>query len=108
MHANVTQDTLYRMIAQIAVDAMQLKAAIEYLKSCICCEPFCRFDKPCSRRLACANGNRGAVQQHAGRIKFGREVRNTKLQRLKIGQPRSTLSALLHVVNGPIKKEPPT
>src|SRR5262245_55006171 len=105
MNANVAQYAFNRVIAQIAIAAVQLQAAIDHFESCVGCKAFCLCGEPGGGRLARTDGNCSAVQQQPGRIELCRIVRDTELQRLEIGEPRPKLSALLHVFDSTIEAE---
>ena len=96
---------LDRMIAQIAVAAMQLQAAIDHLEAGIGGKALGLRGERASRRLALADRDRGAMQQQPRGLDLGRIVGDAELQRLEIGQPRAELLALFHVVDGAVEAE---
>src|SRR5262245_37134458 len=103
MDAHVAQDTLNRVIAQIAIAAMQLEAAVDHLESRIGSETLGLSGKPRRHWLALAHCNRGAVQQESRRLQLGCIVCNAELQRLEIGKTRAELLAIFHVTDGAIE-----
>src|SRR5215831_13895858 len=70
MHAHVAQDALDRMIAQIAIAAMQLQAAIDHLETRIGSKALGLGGKTCCGRLTLPDGDRGAMQQQPRRLEF--------------------------------------
>ncbi len=62
MHTNVAQNALDRMIAQIAVAAVQLQAAIDHVEPRIGCKTLCLCGKPGGRRLTRAHRDRRTMQ----------------------------------------------
>src|SRR5665647_3875151 len=93
------------MVAQIAVAAMQLQAAIDHLETGIGGQPFGFGGELRGGGLAIADRYRGAMQQQARRFQLGGVVGNAELQGLEIGEPRAELLALLHVVDGAVETE---
>src|SRR5262245_1449418 len=100
MDAHVAQDTLNRVLAQIAIAAMQWEAASDHLESCIGGKTLGLSGKPRCRWLALAHRNCSAVQEESRRLQLRRIVRNTELQRLEIGKTRAELLAVFHVADG--------
>ncbi len=105
MDAHIAQDALNGMIAQIAITAMQLQAAIHHLEARIGSKALRLRGKPRRRRLALADRHRCAVQQQARGLKFRRIIGNPELQSLKIGKTRAELLALLHILDGAVEAE---
>src|SRR4029078_4981259 len=105
VHPHIAQYALDGIVAQIAITAMQLQAAIDRFKPCICCKPLCLRRKPGAARLARIYRDRRTMQQQARGLNFGRVIGDTKLQRLKIGEPGSELPERFHVIDGAIETE---
>ena len=105
MHAHVAQDAFNGMIAQISVAAMQLQAAIDHLETRIGGKTLGLGRKARRGGLALPDGNRGAMQQQARGLKFGRVVGHAKLQRLEIRKARAELFAFFHVGDRAVETE---
>src|SRR4029079_16013503 len=102
---HIAQYALDGIVAQIAITAMQLQAAIDHFKPCICCTALCLRRKPGAARLARTYRDRRTMQQQARGLNFGRGVGYTKLRALKTGEPGSELPARFHVFDGAIETE---
>ena len=105
MHAHVAQHALDRMIAQVAIAAVQLQAAIDHREAGIGGKEFGLRGQPRGGGFAFANRDRRAMQQQARGFDLGGVVGNTKLQRLEIGQARAELLAFFHVRDGAVEAE---
>jgi hypothetical protein len=69
------------------------------------CKALCLRCKPRSGWLACTTATAARCNNNRARLELSREVRDTELQRLKIGEPRSELSALFHIFDCTIQAE---
>ena len=86
MHAHVAQDALDGIIAQIAIAAMQLQAAIDDLETRIGGKALGLRGEARRCGLALSYRDGGAMQQQARGFEFDRIVGDAKLQRLKVGK----------------------
>ncbi len=93
------------MVAQIAIAAVQLQAAIDHLKPHIGSKALCLCGKPGGGRVSRTDRDRRTMQQQARGLNVGRIVGDTELQRLKISESGSELPALFHVIDGTIETE---
>src|ERR1700730_14195437 len=102
---HVAQHALDRVIAQIAVAAMELQAAIDGLEARIGREPLRHGGEPGRPGQAAVERARGAAHHQARRLELGRVIGDAKAQRLEIGEPRSELLALAHIVDRALEAE---
>src|SRR4051794_39935250 len=93
------------MIAQIAVAAVQLQAAVDDVKAGIGGEALGLRGQSRRGRLALPYRDGGAVEQEPRSVELGGVVGDAELQRLEIGEPRVELLALLHVRHGAVETE---
>src|SRR5688572_7876732 len=93
------------MVAQIAVPAMQLKAAVHRLEADIGGETLCLRGKPRRAGRLVRYRARRVMHHKARGLQFGCLVSDTECERLKISEPSTELLALAHVLDGTVEAE---
>ena len=105
MHAHVAQHALDRMVAQIAVAAVQLQAAVDHVEAGIGREPLGHGGEPRAPGSRRSTATAARSQHQPRRLELGGVVGDAEAQRLEIGEPRAELLALPHVVDGAVEAE---
>src|ERR1051326_7916767 len=105
MNAHVAQHAFDRMIAQIAIAAVELQAAVDRLEAGVGREPFRHGGEPGRARLAVCDRERGTADHQSRGLELGRMIRDAELQRLEIREPLPELLALAHVFDGALEAE---
>src|SRR5436190_21926062 len=105
MHAQVPQDALNGMVAQVAIAAMELEAAIDHLEAGIGRKPLGHGRQPRGAALAPVERIRRPVEHQSRCLELGRIVGNAEAERLEVGEPRAELLPLFHMGDGALKTE---
>src|SRR5258707_6204274 len=91
VYAQVAQDALDWVIAQVAVAAVKLQTAIHHRKTGIGGKPLGHGGKPRCAALAPIEGVRRPVEHQARCLELGRIVSDAEAERLEISEPGAEL-----------------
>src|SRR5262249_40429774 len=93
------------MIAQVAVAAVELQAAVDHVEAGIGRKPLGHGRKPRGGSLAPIERRRRPVEHQARRLELGCIVGDAKAERLEIREPSAELLPLLHMRDGALEAE---
>src|SRR5262249_30334785 len=103
--ARAAEDPPKGMIAQVAVTAVKLQAAVDHVEARIGRKPLGHGREPRGGPLAPIKRRRRPVEHQARRLELGCIVGDAEAERLEIREPSAELLPLLHMRDGALEAE---
>ncbi len=105
MHAQIPQHALDRVVAQVAIAAVELQATVDHVEAGVGGKPLGHGGAPRRVGVAAVERRSRAIEHQPCGFEGGRIIGDPETERLKIGEARPELLALLHIADSAVEAE---